>query len=353
LNEQTINPNLYEIELSKAAEIIAKNLFALKQDETVIVTADTESDPRVVYAFAQAAFTQGAIPMVVWTATPPGPAGMVDDFLPSSALKGALLKADCWVEFNRQYINYSKLMEEVVSKNKKLRYMILPGLSVDGLVRLFVSVDQYALKDFVLAVADRTAKSSKVRIASVLGQDVEFENDPDHPMDAETGFITEPGITNLNGQIAWTPKFESVNGILVFDGSLVPQIGVLTEPVKVYLEKGIIKKVEGGNQAAEWWAWLCSFDHPQMLRPAHLCYGFHPAAKLTGQLGEDERIWGCTEWGFGAIGSFLVPPNGVYAPSHTDGVTLNSSVWLDGVLIMENGVVVDPELKELATKLGK
>ncbi len=231
--------------------------------------------------------------------------------------------------------------------------MILPGLSVDGLVRLFVSVDQYALRDFVIAVADKTAKSSKVRITSVLGEDVEFENDPNHPMDAETGFITEPGITNLNGQIAWTPKFDSVNGILVFDGSLVPQIGILTEPVKVYLEKGVIKKVEGGSQAAEWWAWLCSFDHPQMLRPAHLCYGFHPAAKLTGQLGEDERIWGCTEWGFGAIGSFLVPPNGVYAPSHTDGVTLNSSVWLDGVLIMENGEVVDPELKKLATKLGK
>jgi 2,5-dihydroxypyridine 5,6-dioxygenase len=351
LNEQTINPNLYEIELSKAAEIIAKDLFALKPGETVVVTADTESEPRVVNAFAQAAFTEGAIPMVVWTASPPGPAGMVDNFLPSQALKGALLKADCWVEFNRQYINYSKLMEEVCLNNKKLRYMILPGISVDGLVRLFVTVDQYALRDFVLAVAEKTAKSTKVQITSALGEDIEFENDPDHPMDAETGFITEPGITNLNGQIAWTPNLDSINGILVFDGSLVPQIGILNEPVTVYLEKGVIKNVEGGSQATEWWTWLRSFNHPQMLRPAHLCYGFHPAARRTGQLGEDERIWGCTEWGFGAIGSFLVPPHGVYAPSHTDGVTLNSTVWLDGELIMENGKVIDPELKNLATKL--
>ena len=353
MNEQSITLNLYEVELSKAAEIIAKDLFSLKPGETVVVTADTESDPRVVNAFAQAAFTEGAIPMVVWTASPPGPAGMVDNFLPSQALKGALLKADCWVEFNRQYINYSKLMEEVCSKNKKLRYMILPGISVDGLVRLFVTVDQYALRDFVLAVAEKTAKSSKVRITSALGEDIEFENDPDHPMDAETGFITEPGITNLNGQIAWTPNLDSINGILVFDGSLVPQIGILNEPVRVYLEKGVITNVEGGSQATEWWAWLRSFNHPQMLRPAHLCYGFHPAARRTGQLGEDERIWGCTEWGFGAIGSFLVPPHGVYAPSHTDGVTMNSTVWLDGELVMENGKVIDPELKMLATKLGK
>ncbi len=127
-------------------------------------------------------------------------------------------------------------------------------------------------------------------------------------MDAETGFITEPGITNLNGQIAWTPNLDSVNGILIFDGSLVPQIGKLDEPVKVYMEKGVIKKVEGGSQATQWWSWLRSFNHPQMLRPAHLCYGFHPAAKLTGQLGEDERIWGCTEWGFAPLAVFSCPP---------------------------------------------
>jgi leucyl aminopeptidase (aminopeptidase T) len=353
MSDNTMLSDLYEIELSKAAEIIANDLFAINPGETVVITADTESDPRVVNAFAQAAFTEGGVPMVVWTATPPGPAGMVDDFLPSSALKGALLTADCWVEFNYQYINYSKLMEDVCKRNKKLRYMILPAISVDGLVRLFVSVDQYALRDFVLAVADRTARSNKVRITSELGQDIEFENDPNNPMDAETGFITDPGITNLNGQIAWTPKLDSVNGVLIFDGSLVPQIGILNEPVKVFLEKGVIQKVEGGSQAAEWWGWLRSFDHPQMLRPAHICYGFHPAAKLSGQLGEDERVWGCTEWGFGAIGSFLVPPDGLYAPSHTDGVTLNSSVWLDGVLIMKNGEIVDQELKKLAQKLGK
>jgi len=69
---------------------------------------------------------------------------------------------------------------------------------------------------------------------------VEFENDPNHPMDAETGLITEPGITKPQRADSLDPQPGHLNGILVFDGSLVPQIGVLNEPVKVYL--GIFSK---------------------------------------------------------------------------------------------------------------
>ena len=86
----------------------------------------------------------------------------------------------------------------------------------------------------------------------------------------------------LAGQIGWAPIMKSVNGVIVFDGSLVPQIGIVSQPVKVYVEEGEIKKVEGGREATQWEAWLRSFNHPQMLRVAHVCYGFHPWAKLTG-----------------------------------------------------------------------
>jgi len=81
------------------------------------------------------------------------------------------------------------------------------------------------------------------------------------------------------------------------------------------MEKGIVQEVEGGRQATEWLTYLRSFNHPQMLRPAHVCYGFHPGAQITGQIGEDERVWGCTQWGFGAIGSVFIPPVGIFAPA--------------------------------------
>ena len=45
---------------------------------------------------------------------------------------------------------------------------------------------------------------------------------------------------------------------------------------------------------------------------------------------------------------FDAPPHGQDAKSHCDGICLNSSVWLDGVQIMDAGKITDPYLKELA-----
>ena len=115
---------------------------------------------------------------------------------------------------------------------------------------------------------------------------------------------------------------------------------------------GTIVRIEGGRQARAWDKFLRDFDDPQMLRISHVCYGFHPRAKLSGQIGEDERVWGCSQWGFGAVGSCLGFPDGIPAASHSDGITLNTSIFLDGEQISDNGCLIDPELKCLAAKLG-
>ena len=65
-----------------------------------------------------------------------------------------------------------------------------------------------------------------------------------------------------------------------------------------------------------------------MLKIAHICYGFNPGAKLTGDVVEYERVWGCVEWGIGNM-------NWRPAPSHSDGICLNVSVWLDSEQILD------------------
>jgi len=66
---------------------------------------------------------------------------------------------------------------------------------------------------------------------------------------------------------------------------------------------------------------------------------------------EDERIWGSTEWGMGYLPVADAPPTGINAASHCDGITLNSSLWLDGVQVLDQGEIVHPELVEMAKKL--
>jgi len=343
----------YEYELGKAAKILCEDLFKLKPGETFVITADTESDDRVVNATARAAFACDAKPMVIYTASPLGVGKAADPMLPLESLTAALLKADAWVEFNNQWLLYSTPYDIAMKENKKLRHQCLVGMNVDMMVRNIGRVDYPNLEKFMKLVTKKTLSAKHMRITTPAGTDVEFNNEPGRKPIMELGYADTPGSHMMAGQIGWSPNFESINGTIVFDGSLVPPIiGILKEPVRLTIRKGEVVKIEGGKEAAEYEKWLKSFNHPQMLKLAHVCYGFNPGARLTGDILEDERVWGGTEWGLGNVGAILVP-GGISGPSHTDGICLNSSVWLDGVQITDKGQILDPELKKLAEKLGK
>jgi len=352
---------LYEYELGKASDILTRELFKLKPGETFVITADTESDPRVVDATASAAFTVGAKPMAIWLASPLGVGKAADPMLPVEALTAVLKEADAWVEFNNQWLLYSTPYDIAVKENKKLRHMCLVGMNVDMMVRCIGRVDYPTLKEFMEKITEMTKNAKHIRMTTPAGEDVEFDNakiedgkpDPTYPLTASLGYANVPGSHMMAGQIGWAPNLESINGTIVFDGSLVPPCGKLEKPVRLTIKSGEIIKVEGGKQAVEFEAWMKSFDHPRMLKMAHVCYGFNPGAKLTGDILEDERVWGCTEWGIGNVGAILIEPDGIPAPSHTDGICLNTSVWLDGEQILDEGKIIDKELAKLAKELGK
>jgi len=345
--------NLYEFELEKAAEIVVQRLFALKEGETLVITGDTESDIRVINATARAAFAAGAKPMVVITASPLGVGKAADPFLPLDALTAALKQADAWVEFNNKWLLYSTPYDIAMRENTKLRHLCLVGMNVDMMVRCIGRVEFEVLEAFQAKFSELLSEAQHVHITTPAGTDVEFDHAPGVPVRCRLGYANKPGSEMLAGQISTTPLFESIQGVIVFDGSVVPPCGKLEQPVRLIIEAGTIVQVEGGAQAREFERWMDSFDHPQMRKLAHLSYGFNPGAKLTGNILEDERVWGCTEWGIGSVGSSILPPDGIPAPSHSDGICLNSSVWLDDKQITDEGAILEPELRELAKKLAK
>jgi hypothetical protein len=127
---------LYEYELGKSADILMREMLQLIADETIIITADTESDERVVNAAARSAFSLGAKPMVIWLLAPYGVGKAADPMLPIDCLAAALCEADAWVEFNNQWLLYSTPFEIAMKKNKKLRYLCLVGMDADMMIRV-------------------------------------------------------------------------------------------------------------------------------------------------------------------------------------------------------------------------
>lgn len=343
----------YEYELGRAADIVARDLFALKPGETFVITADTESDSHVVDATARAAFAIGAKPMVIWTASPLGVGEAADPMLPVEALTGALKEADAWVEYNNQWLLYSTPYNVAMRENKRLRYLCLVGMNPDMMVRCIGRIDFAALQEFQETFSKMLSETKRVRITTPAGEDLQYDHAPGIPIRCRMGYANKPGSEMLAGQISSTPDFDSINGTIVFDGSLVPPCGRLEEPIRLTIEEGTIVKVEGGAQAREFEAWMNGFGHPQMKRLAHLSYGVNPGARLTGDIVEDERVWGSTEWGIGSVPAVTVPPDGFPAPSHCDGICMNSSVWLDGEQVLDTGTFIEPQLVRLAEKLGK
>ena len=346
-------PDYYEYELGKTAYKIASELFKLKPNETFVITADTESDSRAVNAMSTAAFAVGAKPMVVWTPSPLGVGKAADAMLPVEALTGALKAADAWVEFNNKYLLYSTPFEVALRENRQLRYLNLSGMNVDMLVRTIGRVDTEALREFQGKLASMVKAAKRIRLTSQAGEDVVMDLDPKAPVVNDAGFADTPGPHFLSGQL--TPGYSSaVNGLIVFDGSVVPPVGLVKEPVQLDVRNGRVERIEGGRDALAIDSWLRSFDDPAMFRVAHLSFGSNPGAKLTGNIVEDERVWGSTEWGLGYVGPDLTnDEKPITAASHSDGICLNTSVWLDDTQIFDKGRLVHRELVGLARKLGK
>jgi leucyl aminopeptidase (aminopeptidase T) len=273
--------------------------------------------------------------------------------LPVEALTAALNNADAWVEFNNEWLLYSTPYERVMKENKKIRHLCLVGMNVDMMVRMIARVDLPTLGKFQDKLIELTKAAKHIKMTTPAGGNVEFDNDLKRPVICDVGYADTPGSHMLGGQISWSPIFESINGIIAFDGSVVPPVGLVKEPVKLQVKGGKIEKIKGGEDARSFEAWLKSFNDPLMLRMAHVSYGVNPGAKLTGNIVEDERVWGSTEWGIGYVDQSLTGGEPIPASSHTDGICLNTSVWLDGKQIFDKGRVVGPELAKLAKKLGK
>lgn len=352
---------MYEMELTNACLKLLRDSFKVQPGEIVGITVDTESSMEVADATAQAAVILGAKPVVIKIPAPRGCGKAGDPDFPIKTLVGALNNVDVWVEYNNQWIFYSTVYDRVVKENKDLRYMCLVGATPGMMMRNIGKVNIPLLGQFIRKVTELTKQTKHMRITTPAGMDVEFDNMPGREVCPADGIVNKGEVRMLIGQIGWAPKFDTINGVIVVDGIMSPAVkGHLDKPIKVFVEKGKIVKVEGGTSASQFEAWLKSFNDPNMYNVAHACYGVGPYAELTGNgdICEDERIWGCSEWGFGNVGAVLTQPDipdGIPAASHTDGICLNSTVYLDGKLLFKEGQIVGPtdELVKMARKLGK
>ncbi len=346
-------PTMKDLELFQAAYKTVKEILRAKPGENLLITIDSVSDFRVAEEMAKAGQALGAKVMVAWHTTPKGYGKATDPYLPRP-LFAACPEADAWIELNNQWLLYGTAWERAVT-NGRTRNLMLGGLSTDQLIRCIgeVNIDaQIAFQDKVVAL---TRQAKRMKIENAAGTRVEFENDPARPF-ANEHIAETPGGHFLTGQIGWAPREESIHGTIAFDGAISgggeADIGRVSEPVIYEVDRGLVKEIRGGREAKIVKRWFEKLNDPGMYMAAHVCYGFNPNARLGFSTTEDERVWGCTEWGFGYQGPMYSGGKPRVAASHIDGICLSCSVSLDGQPLTEDGEVVHPQLLDLAKACG-
>lgn len=325
---------------------LLEKLFKVKKGESVVITLDTLSNMEAAEWISEAGHAMGLKVLTVLMPAPSGVGMEVDGQIADKCLTGALSEADIWIELNKKWIFGSKTYSNIMSTNNRLRHMCLTGADMALLEHCIGRTNYDALVPFGQKLMNMIKNADKIRMTSKKGMDISFHNVKGRVVTCELGCADVPGTFMLPGQIAWTPDIDTVQGTIVFDGALAPVCGVPKEPVKIEIENGKVKSVTGGEEAIQYKNWLAGFNHPQMLRIAHTGLGVNPGAVLSGDIIQDQRVWGSATWAFGSIGSNLVE-KAVNAPSHSDCVSLDITLYIDGKKVFKDGEVVDQELSEI------
>ena len=334
-------------EVSKAAYKLVHDVMLTKPGENVVITADSSSDSRVAKAIANAVFTVGGNPVLIYY-----PTSELAYSEPIAPIGAAVSHADVWIE-----IAYASIMH-CESYRKALdfgcRYINLIGLDVTMLTNCIGNIDYNLQVQLGETIKKIIEEADEILVTDDNGTNLHAYN-RGRKVRHSGQFATQKGYPiMMGGQISWCPIEETIEGTLVFDAALFPptELGMLHKNVKLTLKEGIITDIEGGVEAAIFKTWLDSFNDPNMYRLAHYSLGFNPAVtKPTGRIVEDERIFGCMEFGIGSQGKAIMGKFWT-AASHTDGIVSKPSIILDGVTFEEKGRYVNPEVVSIIKKMG-
>jgi len=337
---------------ARVAEVMIVEMFKVQPGETVAITGDSGSDRNFADALASATAAIGGKSLILWTpkAKQDGEAGMKD--WPAEVLTAALSHVDVWIELNSKVFLYSTIWEKAFENNNKLRYLIIGESSIPSLMRTFVGFDIDILEQFLTKVKEMTMKTKVITITSTNGTKLTYETDLNYSFDIDSGDYSKPIFGTAPGYVNVVPKTNTMNGTIVFDMIQHADVYNTDNQLEFIMKDGNIAEVKGGSEAEKYKAYLASFEDPNMYKISHNMLGFGPnIRKLCGEIVEDERIWGGVDFGFGHTSPMDMPPLGQPAKSHFDGVVAKTSIYLDDIQIVDDGVVCHPDLKHLAEKL--
>ncbi len=314
--------------VSIARRVLEINL-AVKPGENLLVITDTEKED-IGRELFKAGLELGAEAQLV--VMKPRTRNAEE---PPAPIAEAWKHTDVFIAPTKYSLTHTQARKAAVDRGA--RGATMPGITRDIFERT-LAVD-YRESVVVLGkrMLDKLKGANEIRILSPQGTDITFSIKGREPH-LDSGIYDEPGSWgNLPaGEVYVAPLEGTGEGVVVIDASLSGGIGLLRNPVKVIVRRGIATEILGGEEAEKLKYILKSAGNENAFNfPAELGIGCNPAARVTGVVLEDEKVYGTVHLAFGDNSTF---GGNVKAGVHIDGVIFRPTLIVDGDLIIEEGV---------------
>lgn len=235
---------------------------------------------------------------------------------------------------------------EILAAGTRMLLVIEPP---EMLARMIPSTDD---KRRVQAAQKHLKAAKTMTVASKAGTDLTMPLGQ-FPTLAQWGYADEPGHWDHwpSGFVATWPNEGASAGRVVIDAGdiLLPFKFYVQSKITLDINDGFITRIDGGFDAKYLRKHLESYDDPAAFGIAHVGWGLHKKASW-GALGLRDKVQshGMDSRSFAGNFLFSTGPNAEaggsnHSPCHVDIPMADCSVFLDGVPMTVDGVIVAPD----------
>lgn len=244
---------------------------------------------------------------------------------PSDAVAAAMRNADVALLATSKSLSHTRARQAASAAGARIASM--PGITKQMLERGAMTADYAKVGRITARLARMLRGTECVRITTAKGTEM-TASCKGRKMMLDTGIYRKKGEWgNLPaGEVYFAPVEGTTEGTVIIDGAL---FGRVSKPVKVTIHNGRVVSAVGSTKLT---GVLRKYKNADNI--AEIGIGTNPAARIIGNVLEDEKVLGTCHVAFGnstALGGR------VYSEVHIDGIVLKPTIEADGRLVMKDG----------------
>ena len=328
LNRYTAGNNMRSLsnEEKRIGKTVFERSFEIKKDEKVLIVADPGKQEEAFVFFELAKRYTSNLSCIIFD-------GMTENAQePPEEILEAMKTSDIAILTTTYSLSHTQARRTASAAGTRIAS--LPNITLEMMKRILVT-DPRAMRGDSEKIATLLTAGNDVIITSPEGSNISFSikgrvGIPD------TGILDQPGeFGNLPaGEAFIAPVEGTANGVLIVDGAIADI--ELDVPVKIIVKAGIAESIEGGKAARELERRMdIAGENARVL--CELGIGTNPAARLSSNVLEAEKVYGTCHVAFGNNSTF----GGTnFVLFHTDCVVEAPTATIDDRVVVYNKAIL-------------